>query len=130
MSAGIAEAGMRWRQSEMPVPLPVQALDHATGYLLAATATQALNWRLANGHGTEARMSLARTAKLLTDAGDGHADNNLAPENSSDLAPGTELTEWGPAGRLSPPASIVGAPMHWASPAVGLRSSMPAWNGH
>lgn len=31
MSIGIAEAGMRWQQAERPVPLPVQALDHATG---------------------------------------------------------------------------------------------------
>src|SRR6202035_3583629 len=32
MSAGIAEAGMRWMRAERPVPLPVQALDHTTGY--------------------------------------------------------------------------------------------------
>jgi crotonobetainyl-CoA:carnitine CoA-transferase CaiB-like acyl-CoA transferase len=33
MSSGIAEAGMRAAGSDKPVPLPVQALDHATGYL-------------------------------------------------------------------------------------------------
>ncbi|MBX9720412.1 MAG: CoA transferase, partial [Candidatus Obscuribacterales bacterium] len=30
MSTGIAEAGMNWRKTDKPIPLPVQALDHAT----------------------------------------------------------------------------------------------------
>ena len=36
MSCGIADAGMRQPGRDRPTPLPVQALDHATGYLLAA----------------------------------------------------------------------------------------------
>ena len=35
MSCGIAAAGSAWQGVETPVPLPVQALDHATGYLLS-----------------------------------------------------------------------------------------------
>ena len=68
MSVGIAETGMHWQRSTKPVPLPVQALDHATGYFMAATAIRAVTRRLEEGFGTEARLSLARTAKLLTDA--------------------------------------------------------------
>ena len=33
MSPGIADTGMRWSCADKPVPLPGQALDHATGYL-------------------------------------------------------------------------------------------------
>lgn len=38
MSSGIADQGMRRAKADRPVPLPVQALDHATGYLMAAAA--------------------------------------------------------------------------------------------
>ena len=31
MSTGIAERGMTWKGADKPVPLPVRALDHATG---------------------------------------------------------------------------------------------------
>ena len=36
MSCGIADAGRRTASVETPTPLPVQALDHATGWILAA----------------------------------------------------------------------------------------------
>jgi len=36
MSTGIADAGMQSARGDRRVPLPVQALDHATGYLMAA----------------------------------------------------------------------------------------------
>ena len=42
MSSGIAEAGMRWAGRDVPTPLPVQALDHATGYLMAAEVIDGL----------------------------------------------------------------------------------------
>ncbi len=42
MSAGIAERGMREAGADRPVPLPVQALDHATGWLMAAAAVALL----------------------------------------------------------------------------------------
>jgi hypothetical protein len=48
MSTGIAAAGMIWRGADKPVPLPVQALDHATGYLIAAAAVRALILRLSD----------------------------------------------------------------------------------
>lgn len=35
MSTGIAHSGMQWRDARVPTPLPAQALDHATGYLMA-----------------------------------------------------------------------------------------------
>jgi len=127
MSAGIAQAGMAWKKAEVPTPLPVQALDHATGYLIAAATVRALTRRLTSGRPTTARLSLARTAKLLTDMGQQSISSGLAPEQADDLAPAIEQTTWGEAQRLSPPAIVAGAPMLWDVPARELGSAQPVW---
>jgi crotonobetainyl-CoA:carnitine CoA-transferase CaiB-like acyl-CoA transferase len=127
MSAGIADAGMQWRKADKPVPLPVQALDHATGYLMAAVAIRGVTRRMVQGNGTEARLSLARTAKMLIDAGAGGAADPLAAETTADLSPEIEATDWGQAQRLNSPITIDGAPMRWESPARKLGSSEARW---
>ena len=127
MSSGIAEAGMRWRNAEQPVPLPVQALDHATGYLIAATAARALTRRRESGRGTQARLSLARTAKLLVDCGAGHDAPPFEKESERDRAPEVEVTSWGRAQRLTPPVTIDGAPMRWERPARELGADPARW---
>ena len=71
MSSGIAEAGRCAAGTDRPVPLPVQALDHATGYLLAAAVLTGLAQRHEDGRGSRWRTSLARMARLLVDAGVG-----------------------------------------------------------
>src|SRR5690606_35019655 len=60
MSSGIADAGMRAAAAERPTPLPVQALDQATGYLMAAAVIAGLRDRIEHGTGSTARLSLAR----------------------------------------------------------------------
>ena len=127
MSSGIADAGMRWRNADKPVPLPVQALDHATGYLMAATAIRGLARRRVDGSGMEARLSLARTAKLLVDQGEGHRAVPLAAETPADQAPAIEATAWGEARRLIPPVVVGEAVMRWALPACPLGSAEPRW---
>ena len=127
MSSGIADAGMRWKNADAPVPLPAQALDHATGYLTAASAIRGLTLRLTRRHGTQARLSLARTAKLLIDCGENHDTAPLAPEAPADIAPDIERTSWGDARRLVPPITIDGIPMRWELPASDLGSAPPAW---
>lgn len=123
MSTGIAAAGQQWRQADKPVPLPVQALDMATGYLIAAAAIDGVRERLASGRGSASRLSLARTAKALVDHGQVTADLPLSAEGSGDLASQIEHTPWGPAQRLVPPLRIDGTPMQWASPASELGAS-------
>lgn len=51
-----------------PGALPAQALDHATGYLLAAAVVDALADRAADGRGREVDGALARTAHALLSA--------------------------------------------------------------
>jgi hypothetical protein len=128
MSAGIADTGMRRRQAKQPVPLPVQALDQATGYLMAAACIRGVTRRLVERSGTEARLSLARTAKLLVDAGMVDESVALAPETSADLSSEIEVTDWGNAQRLKPPVTIDGAPMRWRYPARALGSAAPDWD--
>jgi hypothetical protein len=109
------------------VPLPVQALDHGTGYLMAATAISGVTKRLTQGTGLAARLSLARTAKFLVDAGSGHAAPPLGAETLADLAPAIEITDWGTAQRIVPPIAIAGTKMRWDHPARKLGSAEPRW---
>ncbi|RZT11152.1 CoA-transferase family III [Duganella sp. CF402] len=127
MSSGIAHYGMRQQGAGQPVPLPVQALDHATGYLMAAAVVRALSSRLTEGRAMQARLSLARTAKLLTDAPPPSVNTPFAPTRDDDFSPQLEQTEWGPARRYRPPAIIDGAPMQWDLPASSLGGAKVNW---
>jgi len=128
MSSGIAHTGMRWRKADKPVSLPAQALDHVTGYLMAAATLRGLARRLASGRGSQSRLSLARTAKFLNDALGEPATVPLEPETEADLAPGIEARSWGPARRLAPPVAIAGAPMRWDLPARALGPDPARWD--
>lgn len=132
MSCGIADAGMKGAGAERPVPLPVQALDHATGYLMAAAAIRGLRLRRETGLAATARLSLARTAALLIEAGNAPgipgSEGALAPETVDDLDPSLEATDWGPARRVRFPLRVEGARADWAGPARALRSDPAAWS--
>ncbi|MYM68022.1 acyl-CoA transferase [Pseudoduganella sp. FT55W] len=131
MSSGIAYHGMQQQGATKPVALPVQALDHATGYLMAAATVRALIARLHEARTLQARLSLARTAKLLTDVPSTapmQTTTPMAPTSDNDYAPQLEQSEWGPARRYLPPVTIDGAPMAWSRPAASLGSSAPSWN--
>lgn len=126
MSAGIAHAGMGWAGADRPTPLPVQALDHATGYLMAAAVLAALRDAVSGRGLRNARLSLARTAALLV----GHRDTTRAPfaaASGADFSTGVEQTAWGPARRLRPALDVTGVPMWWDRPASALGSAAPDW---
>lgn len=129
MSCGLAESGMAWKAAAVPVPLPVQALDHATGYLMAAAVLHGMRQRRQQGTGYSARLSLARTAQLLLDHPypQQHSVTPLAPVETSDENPETELTHWGAAQRLIAPLRLNGTALLWALPATTLGSSQPEW---
>ncbi|GAB2463271.1 CoA transferase [Xylanimonas ulmi] len=67
-SLGDPSPGGEARAAPRPGALPAQALDHATGYLLAAGVLDALAARAADGRGRDVVVSLARTATWLLDA--------------------------------------------------------------
>ena len=127
MSSGIAGEGMRRAGRDRPTPLPAQALDHATGYLLAAAAVRGLRTRRDDGRGSIVRGSLARTARLLVDGPVGSFDDGLAAITDADYAHDVEHTAWGPALRLRAPVTIEGVPWGSDRPATALGSSAPVW---
>ncbi|MET4002699.1 crotonobetainyl-CoA:carnitine CoA-transferase CaiB-like acyl-CoA transferase [Arthrobacter sp. UYCu511] len=124
MSCGIAHAGMLHFGSDRPHPLPVQALDHATGYLCAAAAIDAWRERL-DGILRSAKFSLARTAVELMRTG---PSDPLAPPPLVDPAVLlSEETAWGPGLRLPPACQISGLVASADVPARGLGSSEARW---
>ncbi|WP_459176146.1 CoA transferase [Ewingella americana] len=130
MSCGIAEQGMHWAESQKPTPLPVQGLDHATGYLMAAAVLHGLTERLRRGQGSETRLSLARTATELMcfTAMDGRDLNaNIGQAEKNDYSATPEPTQWGDGWRLLPPVTLAGTEMQWNFPASALGSAQPVW---
>ncbi len=127
MSCGIAHAGMEKARSDKPEPLPVQALDHATGYLMAASVVRALRLREQTGTIASARLSLARTAMLLAATLGENPPPPLATESDADLMPQTEETDWGPARRLKFPLSNPELTPSWSIPAGELHKQEPRW---
>ncbi|WP_066067768.1 CoA transferase [Frankia sp. EI5c] len=81
-----------------PGALPAQALDHATGYFLAAAIIDALVERAADGRGRDVAASLARTATWLLDAPgrDPHHPPAAAPTAAATVTHG-QLTTARPA---------------------------------
>ncbi|WP_108882381.1 CoA transferase [Anderseniella sp. Alg231-50] len=128
MSCGIAHAGMTHAGNDKPTPLPVQALDHATGYLMAAAAIRAIAIAESSNLVGSAKLSLARTAELLfAYRQDDPASQDLHPV-SSDYSDAIEHTPWGKAHRLKAPLDVEGVPMAWSRPACELGSARPTWN--
>ncbi|WP_419903129.1 CoA transferase [Kiloniella sp.] len=129
MSSGIAEYGMHKSNADKPVPLPVQALDHAAGYLLASAVLHALKENQTSGKVFSAQLSLARVAHLLSQTKRSTLSEGLSAETRTDIASKIEETSWGPALRVKFPLTIKGVPSAWDYPASTLRSSPPIWMG-
>jgi hypothetical protein len=127
MSAGIADAGRIWAEADTPTPLPVQALDHATGYLLAAAVLSALAEAAERQSIMNARLSLARTAELLATLAKSDTDEEITSAKPDDYTPQSEASDWGPGHRLKPALTVGTAKMHWPLPASKLGTSRLAW---
>jgi crotonobetainyl-CoA:carnitine CoA-transferase CaiB-like acyl-CoA transferase len=127
MSAGIAQQGMVASGADKPTPLPVQALDHATGYLLAAAAITALGKRRHNNQICAARLSLARTAELLKPSARAFQPDALVPAKETDFSARIEATHLGSARRLKSPFELAEIDISWGMSAPALRSSAPRW---
>jgi crotonobetainyl-CoA:carnitine CoA-transferase CaiB-like acyl-CoA transferase len=127
MSAGIADEGMRRLQRPRPTPLPVQALDHATGYLIAAAAIRGLTERAKTSRGYTARLSLARSAALLIDGPRDDGAGEIVRADDGDWQTEQEHSEFGTARRLRAPVTVAGTTMQWDRPAARLGSSPAHW---
>jgi crotonobetainyl-CoA:carnitine CoA-transferase CaiB-like acyl-CoA transferase len=111
-----------------PRPLPGQALDHATGYLMALAAMAALARRTERGGSWHVRASLAQTGYWLRQLGriDGMT---CADPKFGDVRDRLEETASG-FGRLTAvrhAAEMSETPPHWARPSVPLGTHTAAW---
>lgn len=127
MSAGFAEAGMASAGADRPVALPVQALDHGAGYLLAAAAVRGLTSRQTRRQGSRWRTSLARVGGFLASHRQGSVALEIGKPEWADYAGDVEHTGWGPALRLLPPVRLGDVGMKWDRPAGDLGTSPAQW---
>ncbi|MBT2587208.1 CoA transferase [Arthrobacter sp. ISL-95] len=108
-----------------PGALPVQALDHATGYGLAAAVLTLLLERRETGTGGSAMLSLARTAEELFALPSGHQGMPVItlqePEYSDADSP------YGLLRFVGPPLSVEGVPLSYRQPPVRYGASPLAW---
>lgn len=109
-----------------PGVLPAQALDHGTGYLIAAGVLRALSSRFEAGTGHHLRFSLAGTASWLL-----HGITPAPPGPGAPYTPAPWLTETpSPCGRLRhalPPLAYEGSPRNWSDPPTRWGTDAPAW---
>jgi hypothetical protein len=115
----------------------VQALDHATGYLMAAAVLAGLTRRVREGTGSTARLSLARTALELERAR-AHPARPVSPRPAEPAAPTEAVTAsvplaapldtpWGAATLLPSPLRVGGVPLSWDRGPRALGSDPPTW---
>ncbi|MDX3642102.1 CoA transferase [Streptomyces sp. MB09-02B] len=100
---------------ERPGALPAQALDHGTGYLLAAAVLRSLTERVDGGGGRVVRLALARTAAWLTDGVEPGPDGGIGYDGPEEWLAERDS----PLGRLRyarSPVSFEGGPEDWTRP--------------
>ena len=128
MSSGIAEAGQHWASSDHPTPLPVQALDHAAGYLMAAAVLSALTTAAQGEPVAQARLSLARTAALLGQLRKTTNGPDITKSDDSDYNTSPEQSGWGSGQRLLPPLQLASTQMQWDLPAQQCGGDSSTWS--
>ncbi|MCP3820403.1 CoA transferase [Streptomyces sp. A3M-1-3] len=125
VQAGCGIAEIEAGPDGRPGVLPAQALDHGTGYLLAAAVLRSLTGRQRDGRGRHVRLSLAGTASWLmhgiraTPAGEGayEAEKWLNETESP----------YGPLRHALPPLGFDGAPADWSRPPSLWGADRAAW---
>ncbi len=116
---------------EQPKELPCQALDHASGHLMAFAAMMALRRRVIEGGGWHARVSLARTGRWFEDLGRVTDGLDCADPTVEDVADLMEEQDsgYGRLGSVRHAALLSETPARWTRPSMPLGSHPPEWPG-
>lgn len=129
MSCGIADRGQAFFGTDSPKPLPAQALDHGSGYLLAAAVCRALCDLHAGGSGADIQLSLAGTAQALMSLGE--IGDPECPEPDRETVRRFLVEEVGDFGRIERvacPGSLGGQRPFWNRPASRLTTGTRTWD--
>ncbi|MFJ1707477.1 CoA transferase [Kitasatospora sp. NPDC088346] len=127
VQAGRGIAALESGPDGTPGVLPAQALDHGTGYLLAAGVLRALTHRQLHGLGSRLRFSLAGTADWLLGLPRPGADE---PGGGGRGRPRLAETP-SPYGLLRhalPPIGYAGAPVTWTRGPSRWGTDRPSWS--
>ncbi|MGB9367364.1 MAG: CoA transferase [Xanthobacteraceae bacterium] len=125
---GINHAEAEAAGATQPKPLPCQAIDHASGYLMAFGAMTALARRATEGGSWHVRVSLAQTGHWIR--GLGRIDGLAAPDPGlHDVRDRLEesASGFGQLTAVRHAATMSETPPHWARPSVPLGSHPPRW---
>ncbi|MFF7974838.1 CoA transferase [Streptomyces sp. NPDC007905] len=125
VATGIAAAE---GSAEQPGALPAQALDHGTGYLLAAAVLRAVTEQSYDGHSRGVRLALARTAHWLTDGIRPDPATGDTVEEGPDAWLAERDSRLGRLRHVLPPVSFAGGPADWARPPVPWGSDPASWS--
>jgi crotonobetainyl-CoA:carnitine CoA-transferase CaiB-like acyl-CoA transferase len=124
-----AEASGRAGSQPEPLPLPAQALDHATGYLMAFGAMTALKRRATEGGNWHVRCSLAQTGHWVRHLGriaGGLACRNPSFDDVRDLMEDS-ASGFGRLTSVRHSAMMSETPVRWVRPSMPLGSHTPEW---
>ena len=128
-ASGINHAEAEAAGVEGPRELPCQALDHATGYLMAFGVMAALMRKATEGGSWHVRLSLAQTGHWLTSLG--RLENGFdAPDpKQADIADllGEMETPLGRLTYVNHAALLSQTPAHWQRPPARLGTHAPLW---
>ncbi|MGA8696609.1 MAG: CoA transferase [Xanthobacteraceae bacterium] len=115
--------------SSEPRPLPAQALDHASGYLLAFAIMAALKRRAEQGGSWHVRVSLAQTGHWLRQLGriDGMHCRDPGFDDVRDRLHETP-SGFGLLTAVRHAAEMSETPPHWARSSVPPGTHAPAWS--
>jgi crotonobetainyl-CoA:carnitine CoA-transferase CaiB-like acyl-CoA transferase len=116
--------------SPQPKPLPAQALDHGTGFLMAFAAMTALARRAERGGSWHVRCSLAQTAYWCRQLG--RVDGTDCPDPTREDVKDRLYESESGFGRLTAvrhSAVMPETPPRWARPSVPLGTHKAEWPG-
>lgn len=108
-----------------PGALPAQALDHASGHLMAAAALIGLARRARGQPAPIARLSLARTALELLDA---PRPRRIAQELTGRADPARYRVAFGTLALVAPPGKLDGRPLSWPHGPRPFGADAPEWS--
>jgi crotonobetainyl-CoA:carnitine CoA-transferase CaiB-like acyl-CoA transferase len=126
--------GVNWAEAEAkgvppPKELPAQALDHASGYLMAFGAMMALVRKMREGGSWLVRVSLAQTAHWLIQLGHVQSGFDCPEPGEAEIAAMLDAMDT-PSGRLAfvrHAAELSETPAGWSRPPVPLGTHAPVW---
>jgi crotonobetainyl-CoA:carnitine CoA-transferase CaiB-like acyl-CoA transferase len=127
-------SGINWTEAEAkgvspPKELPAQALDHASGYLMAFGAMMALRRKLSEGGSWLVRVSLAQTGHWLTRLGRLQDGFDCPEPDAAEIKAMLDGMDT-PVGHLTfirHSAQLSETPARWSRPPVPLGTHAAVW---